>query len=396
MQPAEHVYESYARLRAGTGVHYSRAHRSWLVSTYADVASAFRDERIVTIGADYYRDRIPPESRAALEPLVASLDRWMLLRDPPDHERLRKVCARAFTPRMVERMTEQIATIVDELLADVGGTFELMTALAQPLPIIVIAEMIGAPRGDRALFRRWSDDFIHLFTLGDDLKTRWQAIRDSWQEMSDYLRALSAERRAAPKNDLTSALIGAESAETISDEEVVQNLVLLLIAGNETTINLIGNGVHALLRNREQWEDWRDHPEIARSAVEELLRFDSPVQSAPRVAREDLVIGGQAIRAGEDMTLLIGSANHDPAVFEEADRLRLRRTPNAHLTFGLGIHYCLGAPLARLEGHIAVRALMQRFPELALVEETADWRIRGNFRGLASLTVTDGPRPARA
>lgn len=392
MTRPDDLYASYRRLRESSPVHFSRGHGAWALSRHADVAAALRDPRIVTVDATrFLGDRLPPEAVAALAPLTAMVGRFMLVAEPPDHARLRRVCAAVFTPRTVERSTGAIQAIVDELLADADPAgFDLMAQLAMPLPTMVIADVLGAPRADRPLFRRWSDDFIVFFGLSDDLAGRWREVAASWAEMTAYLRQLAGERRRTRRDDLTSALVAAAEADTFDDDDMVAQLVLLLVAGNETTINLIGNGVLAMLRQRAAWDDLCAHPEIASTAVEELLRFDPPVQSVPRRAREDVTIAGQAIRAGELLTLLIGSANRDPEVFADPDRLDLRRAPNPHLGFGIGHHFCLGAPLARLEARIAIAALMRRFPRLRLSGGDPAWRIHGNFRGLRQLPVTAG------
>jgi cytochrome P450 len=382
-------YPRYRELRETDPIHYRPSLRSWAISRHADVLAGLRDERLISLGTRIYLDLLPEEARPAAEPLVSAMERWMLFSNPPNHERLRGVCARAFTPRVVESLRGRIGAIVDGLLDEAeGGPFDLMKVLAEPLPTIVIAELLGAPSADRPLFRRWSDDLAAFFGMGPEYSTRWRRSVESWLELTDYLKRLADDRRKRPREDLTSAMVSvADSAGTIDEEELIANVTLLLFAGHETTINLIGNGSLALLRTSSAWADLRDYPEIIVTAIEELLRYDSPVQSVPRKAKDDFVWHDKRIEAGHIVVLLIGSAHRDPLAFADPDSLDLRRKDNRHLAFGQGIHFCLGAPLARLEGQIALASTVRRFPRLVLAETPLTWRIYGNLRGLKELMV---------
>jgi cytochrome P450 len=299
--------------------------------------------------------------------------------------------SRAFTPRHVEeRLAPRIEALVDELLAEARerGELDVMRDFAEPLPAIVIAELLGVPAEHREQFKHWSDGIVG--TLGAPFASPevQQRAMESAIGLAGYFREVIEERRRAPKDDLISALIAAEEqGQALSEEELLATLVLLLVAGNETTTNLIGNGMLALLRNRDQLERLRDDPSIAESAVEELLRYDSPVQATGRVAMEDIEVGGTVVKEGQVAFLLLGAANRDPAVFAEPDRLDLTRRDNRHVAFGYGIHFCLGAPLARVEAQVALPSLLRRFPDLRLATEELDWGGGLILRGLKSLPV---------
>ncbi|QXJ23501.1 cytochrome P450 [Actinomadura graeca] len=334
--------------------------------------------------------------------------RSFLLMDPPGHTRLRGLVSKAFTPRLVERLRPRIEALVDGLLDAASdpsaesratgagrapGTVDLIAALAYPLPIIVISEMLGVPASDRGLIKGWSDSLARgldpdFLLPGEEIARRDRAR----EEFGEYVRALAAERRAEPRDDLLGALVGvSEGGDVLSEDELVATCVLLLVAGHETTVNLIGNGALALLRDPECLAAFRARPEAVPAAVEELLRYDPPVQLTLRAALRDTELDGTPIERGRLILLLTGAANRDPAAFEDPDRLDLLRyaggrdTPR-HLSFGHGIHYCLGAPLARLEGQIALRKLFER--DVALTGEPLDYRENLVLRGLRSLPVT--------
>ena len=361
---------------------------AFLLTRYAEIQHVLRDGRF---SADRRRatlieenaDRIP----AALIGEEGGL-RSMLIMDPPDHTRVRGLVSKAFTPRRVAELRPRIEEIVDELLDDAarGGELEVIGDFAAPLPAIVIAELLGVPAEDHRTFKQWSSELIALAPLADP--SRLGEVQQKLDRILDYLRGIIAERRAAPRDDLISAMIAAqEERDALSDAELLATSNLLLIAGHETTTNLIGNGLLALLRHQGELARLRAHPELVRSAVEELLRFDSPVQATGRVATEDVELGGQRVGKGALLVTVIGAANRDPEVFPDPDRLDVGREDNRHLSFGFGTHFCLGAPLARLEGEIAFRALLARFPKLALETEHVQYRPNPFLRGLVSLPV---------
>ena len=327
--------------------------------------------------------------------------RSFLTMDPPDHTRLRRLVSKAFTPRLVERLRPRVEELVAELLDEAAresaaqGSVDLIGALAYPLPVIVISELLGVPPEDRDLFRGWSDALARgldpdFLLPADDLARRDEA-RD---QFAAYFTELADRRRTEPREDLLSALVAVwDEGETLSVDELLSTCVLLLVAGHETTVNLIGNGALALLRDPAALARFRERPEQVPEAVEELLRYDPPVQLTLRAALRDREVGGVEVRQGEPVLLLIGAANRDPAVFGDgADRLDLARYTASdaprHLAFGHGVHYCLGAPLARLEGQTALKRLFER--EVGLTEAQLTYRDNLVLRGLSALHVTIG------
>jgi cytochrome P450 len=298
----------------------------------------------------------------------------------------------AFTPRVVEGLRPRIQAIVDELLEAVGnvGTMEVVDDLAYPLPVRVICEMLGVPPSDHLRIKQWSSDVARALDMigapGDpDVLARGQAGHHA---LAEYFMALLPERRAHPRDDLLSLLIAAEEqGDKLTEGELLVTCLLLFIAGHETTVNLIGNGLLALLRNPDQLQRLRMNPALLPTAVEELLRYDSPVQRTARIPNTDVEVGGRSIPRGTLVVAAIGAANRDPAHFPDPDRLDIGRADNRHIAFGFGIHYCLGAPLARLEGQIALGTLLRRFPSLALASQVADWRESSTLRGLRTLPV---------
>lgn len=378
-------YPYYDMLRATGPVFYWGEWGIWFLSRHDDCSALLRDPRL---GRGEMNGE-PPEAQQALFEMQK---RWMLLKNPPDHRRLRELVHKAFTPRRVEAMRDRIQAITDGLLdwVEGAGQADIIADFAYPLPVTVIAEMLSIPVGDQELFRDWSDALAHSLDLTDDPAV-YNRASVAAEALTDYLREILAHRRRQPQDDLLSALITAEEGEgRLSEEELYATCALLLIAGHETTINLIGNGLLALLRHPDQLHRLRQEPALVRPAVEELLRYDSPVQMTSRIAFEDIEIRGQKIRAGQEVAFLLGAANYDPERFTTPHQLDISREPNPHLSFGSGIHYCLGAPLARLEGQIALNTLLRRLPDLALATETPEHRDNYILRGLRSLPVTFG------
>jgi cytochrome P450 len=382
-------YPFYHRLRATQPVLRVPALDAWIVTTYEGVNGCLRNPRLSS-------DRFP-RARARLEAkglagLIDDRMRSMIHMDAPDHTRLRALVNKAFTPRVVEAMEGRIDAILEELLdaAQKKGRFDLIADLAYPLPVMVIAEMLGVPAEDRSKFKRWSDDLSAVLAgdpaaLSDEVLRRVMAARE---ELVDYFRAIAVKRRLSPGNDLISALVQAEEeGGRLSEDELYSTLVLLLVAGNETTTNLIGNGMLALLNHpdemRRVWEDSTFVP----SAVEEMLRYDGPIQFTTRLAKADLEIHDTKVHEGEWLYLVIGAANRDPAQFPDPDRFDVGRTANKHIAFGAGAHFCLGAPLARLEAQLALRSLSRRCPNLRLSSDKPEYRNNFNLRGLIALQV---------
>jgi len=378
-------YPMYHRLRAEDPVHRSPL-GFWVLTRYDDVVSVLRDPNFAKEAiAAFVAQRLGVDSTVGIG--ISMLDR-----DPPDHTRLRSLVSKAFTPRVVEGLRPRIQQIVDELLdrAEDRRSMDLIEELAYPIPVIVICEMLGVPVEDHERFRGWSLDLARgldatLLGAGSDLAVRSLSSRRS---LSDYFRELIAERRDSPRGDLLTALITAEEAgDKLSEHELLATCILLLVAGHETTVNLLGNGTLALLRHPDQLRLLRENPALIGSAVEELLRYDGPVQRTARVPSATAVIAGHKIEAGEMVMPFIGAADRDPAQFPEPDRLDIARADNRHIAFGWGIHFCLGAPLARLEGQIAINTMLRRFPKLALATDRPEYRQSLTLRGLKSLPV---------
>src|SRR5438132_7591584 len=383
----EDPYPFYARLRAEDPVHQSPL-GLWVLTRYDDVARVLRDPRFGRKGFDLLVD-----ARFGTEPGQPGLATSMLFRDPPDHTRLRTLVSKAFTPRVIEGMRSHIQSIVDRLLDKVqdAHAMDVIADLAYPLPVTVICKMLGVPTGDHHAIRGWSSDIARsldaIGLLADrEIVERGGAAR---RALGDYFRALVRERRQRPQEDLLSLLIAAEEqGDKLSEGEVLAMCVLLFIAGHETTVNLIGNGLLALLRHPDELEKLKRDPGLVPSAIEELLRYDSPVQRTGRFTTTDVEIQGRKIPSGSLVVAAIGAANRDPGHFPDPDRLDIARPDNRHVAFGFGIHFCLGAPLARVEGQIALGSLLRRMPGLTLQTPAPEWRDSSPRRRLQALPVT--------
>ncbi|MXV95243.1 MAG: cytochrome P450 [Gemmatimonadetes bacterium] len=376
-------YPVYRRLRDRDPVHYSILTEQFVVSRFADVDRILRDHR--NFSNDLQRARSSRGSLGTRKKLRPS----MLVQDPPDHTRLRRLVSRAFTPRSVAKMEDYIRATAHGLLDEVegAGEFDLMKAFAVPLPTIVIARMIGVPEQDLDRFKVWSD---HLARALEPLLTteEEELVHQSDQQLAEYFRAIIEQRRREPRDDLVSRLAEAEDeGDKLTPDETIVMLRLLLTAGNETTTNLIGNGFRALLRHPDQLTLLRERPELAAAAVEELLRYDSPVQLDMRITTRDLEIGNVAVQSGTLVTLAIGSANHDPERFQRPDELDITRSDQGNISFGRGIHHCLGAPLARLEGRVALEVLLERFDRIGFGPRAPRYRPSVVLRGLERFDV---------
>jgi cytochrome P450 len=355
----------YHRIRAETPVLFVPELDEYVLTRFADCERVLRDP---TMSSDPSKRNIRPPFLQ----LGQGDDRppSMLFLDPPDHTRLRKLVSKAFTPRTVERLRPHVAELVDGMLdaVDPAG-FDLLEAVGFPLPVTVICELLGIPAEDQHLFGPWSSDASRMLDGDLDEATIQRGIV-AFMELVNYLNAIFEERRAAPRDDLLSALLAAEEeGDKLSEEELRSTVVLLFVAGHETTTNLIGNGTVALLRQRDQWERLVADPSLAPSAVEELLRFDGPVHVTARTATHPCEVAGVSVEPGQGLVTLIAAANRDPERFPDPDRLDIGRADNHHLAFSQGMHYCLGAALARLEGQEVFTALTRRFPTLDLTEE---------------------------
>jgi cytochrome P450 len=377
-------YPYYRRMRERDPVHWNGSVKTWFLTRHADVSELLRDDR-------FSADRTRSERYVPPPPGRDRPGRSMLVVDPPDHTRLRNLVSKAFTPRTVARLRSRIESISADLLDRLDGWTEadLVAELAYPLPVIVIAEMLGVPARDRMRFQEWSATLVRGLDPFVDDATQ-EMVLDARDALAGYLRGVVAERRREPADDLITGMIAArEHGDFLSEGELVAMCNLLLVAGHETTVNLIAGGTLALLRNPGQLDRLRRRPELAVTAVEELLRWVPPVQWTGRVAAAAVEIGGRRVMPGQSVVGILGAANRDPEVFPEPDRLDVGREPNPHLAFGRGIHFCLGAPLARLEAQVALPMLLERYPDLHLAGEPEP-RPTWNLRGLARLPVALG------
>ncbi len=403
-------YAAYARLREQAPVSWGMGFEPgmpgvWNVARYADIAHVLKDPRFThqharEVGAPASAQDEPeaglPDNSDDETSLFRELSGLSLLFiDPPAHTRLRALVSKAFTPRMVEGLRPRAQTLADELLdaAARAGTLDVIGGYAMPLTLTIISEMLGVPIESREEMRAWAGVLVQAIDCKRDTAIYGPATLVAMQMVALFQAAL-AERRAAARDDLLSELLLAhEQGDSLSEQELIVTATTLLLAGHETTVNLIGNGTLALVEHPDQLALLREKPELIGSAIEEFLRYEAPSQMASHVAPDDMQLGGQAIRRGDILNLLLGSGNHDPEAFSDPDGLDITRANNRHLAFGMGMHYCLGAPLARLEGQVAMQTLLRRFPDLRLSDDPArapQWRDTISFRGLRSLWVTLG------
>jgi pimeloyl-[acyl-carrier protein] synthase len=378
-------------VRPEAGVQRGPDGDSWVAASHAAVQAVLRepgwgnDHRKATGYAEYQAERGIPEFADEL------LSKVLIFMDPPDHTRLRGLISKAFTPRSVERLRPRIGELAEELLAPLrdAGRFDVINDFAFPLPVTVICELLGVPAEDRELFRQQTRDLAVLLDW-DVTPEQFGGAAGAALNFAAYLVPLFEERRRAPQADLISALVAAEEAgDRLGADELLTTVVLLLTAGHETTMNLIGNGLLALLRNPDQLAVLRARPDLMPSAVEELLRYDSPVRLTVRTALADNMVLGERVQAGEQVMAMLDTANHDPAVFESPNVLDVTRDARHHLAFGGGAHYCLGAALARAEAQVALSALIA-LPDLELAIDEPQWRPLTTFHALQSLPVACG------
>lgn len=388
LAPETHAdpYPIYASLRAQGSVHRT-PRDAWLVIAYDPAVAILRDHTRFSVEHSRYRKET---DEVQLGPTERGLENIMLFKDPPDHTRLRTLVNKAFTPRVVERLRARIQEIVDELLdaAANRGEMDVITDFAYPLPVRVIAEMLGVPPEDRDRFKEWSRGVAPI--LDPDIpEETFTKVAEAGLYLAAYFDELVAERRANPQADLVSELIAAEDqGEKLTEEELRATLILLLVAGHETTMNLIGNGLYALLRNPGELRRLIDEPGLIKTGVEELLRFDGPVHLTARTAKIDTNVAGTPVQAGEMCVVVLAAANRDPAEFPDPDRLDVGRSPNKHVAFSAGGHFCVGATLARVEAQIAFETLLRRFPDVGLAGNDVRYRATVTLRGLEALPVT--------
>lgn len=380
-------YPLYHAIRSCSPVYYDLQLERWLITGYREVESVLRDARFSSKGAARLSR---PEQQGNHSALSQNLARNMIRNDPPEHTRLRNHVNRAFTPRLVEHLKPQIQALTDSLLDRVqsSGEMEVRADLAYPLPIAVISALLGVDLEMADQLRHWTDTLSNL--LGDPKPTAemFEAANRSVIGRDEYILGVADQRRSQPRNDLISALVSpGENNESLSNADICSICGVILSAGHETSANLIINGILALLRNPVQFARLRDEPELIKPAVEEFLRYDSPVQWNGRLAREDVEIAGVVIQRGDTVTIGHAAANRDPAQFADPDALDISRYPNQHLAFGHGIHYCVGAALARAETAIAISTVLRRMPRLRLTGSNLQWKPGLLVRRLASLPV---------
>jgi cytochrome P450 len=381
-------YPLYRRLRDEDPVHWDPYLHAWVVTRYADV---------VTVLHRYRAARTPAPERLAelrmdeLSPIAAVMVKQMLFLDQPEHGRVRRLASAAFTPRHVARLREHIRqiteTLIDELVG--SGEFDVMSTLANPLPAIVTAEMLGVPTSDHEQLKFWSQDFAEMLGNFQHNPGRTQQVLRSVEEMVAYFGAAVAQESTNPTEGLINALVTAEvDGDRLSTEEIVANVIVTMVGGQETTTNLIGNGLLTLLRQPDLMQRLRSEPALMPSAVEELLRFESPSQHTARLAPAGAVLGDREIPENAAVIAVMGAANRDPARFAEPDQVKLDREDNRHVAFGWAAHFCFGAPLARIEGQLAFETLLSRFQRISLAPgEEIRWRPNMGLRGLSSLRV---------
>jgi cytochrome P450 len=380
-------YPLYRRLRSEDPVHWDPYLHAWVVTRYADVVTVFQR---------FSADRTPTPERltsmgmAQLSPIARVMVKQMLFLDPPQHSRIRGLAAVAFTPRRVELLRSRIQEITDDLIDHVEGKgeLEIMEDLANPLPAIVTAGLLGVPTRDHVRLKNWSQDFAEVLGNFQHNPDRAARVLSSLEEMTAYFRAAVRREATAPTEGLVNALTTAEvDGDRLTEDEVIANVIVTMVGGQETTTNLIGNGLLTLLRNPEELERLRADPALIPSAVEELLRYESPSQHTARLAPHDIELAGHLIRERQAVIAVMGAANRDPERFREPDRLDLSREDNRHLAFGWAGHFCFGAPLARIEGQIAFATLLRRMPHLRLQPGPISWRQNLGLRGLSALRV---------
>lgn len=387
-------YPIYARLRTESPVYRAKVAfwlpRIWIVTRYDDVVSVLKDSRFSKDFTQAY-----PWVPRAIRPMFRNL----LTLDPPDHTRLRSLVQKAFTPRLIEGLRQRIQTVCDDLLDRVArsDTIDLIESYALPVPLTIIADLLGVPVQDRRRFGPWTKKVAAA--SGSAALDAFVVALPAVANLSRYIRRLVALRRKAPQDDLITALVRAEeSGETLTEDEIVSMVNLLLVAGHETTVHLIATGALTLIQHQEQRIRMQETPALAATGVEEILRYASPVEfSTPRVAREDVAIGGVTIPCGELIAVSLGSANHDPSQFPDPETFDVGREPNKHVAFGAGSHFCLGASLARLEGEVALSSLFRRFPNLSLAvqPDSLRWRKSLALRGLVELPVNAATEKSR-
>ena len=387
-------YPLLRRLREEEPVYWSDAIGGWLLTRYDDILVSFRqtahfsNENRLGKAVEY----LPPERRANFKPFEDHYaTKGLLHSDPPDHTRLRALVTKEFTVTIVEKMRPRIQQVVDDLLdaAEEKGEMDVVPDLAAALPVAVIAEIMGVPPAERHLIRKWTDDILRFQGVNKPSEEDLSRAQNALLELRPYIKGMIAERRRQPRGDLMSKLVAAESdGQRLSEAELINTCVTLFTAGHETTLSLISNMIYTLLANAEQFQSLHDNPALLESAIEESLRYESPVSRQSRLMKMDTELAGKKLKKGEIVFQMLNAANRDPAYFTDPDKFDIQRTKNRHIAFGHGIHFCVGAALSRTEAFIAVGTAMKRFPNFRLVDDRPDWDVsKRNSRVLRSLLV---------
>ena len=397
LEPSVHAdpYPFYRRLRETSPVHWDMFMHTWVVTRYDDVLSVLQN---------FSADRTPNAQQMealglpGLSPIAAVMAKQMLFLDAPDHTQLRKICSIAFTSRSVSVMEDKIQAIADELIDAVAhtGRMDVIADFAEPFPAIVTAHLLGVPPGDHRKLKAWSAIFAEMLGNFQHNPERTNRVRIALEEMSAYFRDAIREQREQPKPGLIGSLMRAsDNGASLDEDQIVANVIVTMVGGQETTTNLIGNGLLTLLRNPDKLAQMRDNPDIIKTAVEELLRFETPSQHTARIAPADTKMGGKIIPKGAAVMAIMAAANRDPERFPDADALNLTRDDNRHLAFGWAAHFCFGAPLARVEARIAFTTLLRRLSGLALSDGQLRWRTNSGLRGVCGLPITFHCEPAK-
>jgi pimeloyl-[acyl-carrier protein] synthase len=381
-------YPLYQRLRTEDPVHWDPFLHAWVVTRYEDVVRVLQ-------GFSALRTPTPQQladmGLTSLGPIAQLMVRLMLFMEGPAHTRLRGLCSQAFTPARVEALRAHIQDIANRLLDEAipQGEMELIADFAAPLPSIVTAELLGVPIADHRMLKNWSADFAEMLGNFQHNPDRTGRVLNTVTEMTSYFEDAIREQRVRPRDGLVHSLLTAEvDGDRLNNDEVVASLIVTMVGGQETTMNLIGNGVLSLLRNPEVAEELRNNPSLISSAVEELLRYESPSQHTARLAQDDVELGGKLIRKRQAVYAVMGAANRDPVRFPDPDRLDIRRPDNRHVAFGFGAHFCFGAPLARMEGQVAFATILRRLKNLQLKPGPISWRNNLGLRGLNALPLS--------
>jgi cytochrome P450 len=389
----------FARLREEDPVHWSPMFKGWIVTRHADVQAVLNGPQMSADRITPFYTALPGPMQERVKELVQLLGQWLVFRDPPDHTRLRGVMMKPFTPKAMAAIRPNIEAIVDLLLDDLAKKDEadIVADFTTPLPAYVIMDMLGVPRDMFAPMKSWSDDIRLFIGTARGVPNKYEKAQHGLREMSAWFRKLIAERRAEPRNDVLTALVQARDESSdgkgpLSDDELVSASILFLFGGHETTTNLLGNASLMLMRHPEEKRRFLADPALTNSAVEEFLRYDGPSFSMVRIVATEHDLGGRTFAKGDRIFAIQNSANRDAAEFTDPDRFDIARTPNRHVTFGYGLHFCIGAPLARMEAQIALPHLHQRYPDMQLAIDEPAWIDSMVMRGTTGLPVKLGKR----